>query len=344
MYTASVQGLLLARRMAGLCLIISVALGASGCEVEWGGASFHLEDPAPPPTEDEAEVPEEDVVLPLPEGPLLWAVRSQGQDGDALAIPVARMEDGVPVALDFPAPVPEGYRARFDSAFAANGRELVLGAGGSRVGSLVLSGSPRVLDAGCPSAIPARVLLPPGAVAPLVSFATASRSTPERITVTPVPQPDIRMRTFGPILTEQLLRAGGETQPFLAQRADLVAVTWPGDERHAMAGTYLINDALNADPPQGEAVSLFFLARFDPAVGYAAEWSEMRTYSGGTREAFTWLAAIPGPAGRIDFAILHDGASRRMVASSVREGEERRIDWTEGSRCPSLELLEGAEG
>ncbi len=110
-----------------------------------------------------------------------------------------------------------------------------------------------------------------------------------------------------------------------------------------MAATYLINDALDAEP-QGSGVSLFFLARFDPAVGYVADWSEMRTYGGGTREAFTWLEAVPGPLGRIDFAIRHDGSVRRLVASASREGETRAIDWTEGERCPSLELLEGAGG
>jgi hypothetical protein len=269
-------------------------------------------------------------------------VRSTGPDGQALAIPVARLNDGIPELLDFPAPVPQGYRARFDSTFAPLGRELDVGAGGSRAGSLVLSGPPRVLAAGCPSAVPARLLLPPGADAPLISFAMPSLDASRGITVPAAPELDNRIRTFGPILAEQLLRDGGEDQPFLAQRADLVALWWPGDERPAMAATYLINDALGADPPQGSGVSLFFLARFDPATGYTAEWSEMRSYGAGTREAFTFLEAVPGPAGRIDFAIRHDGSARRLAASVRRAGEARRIDWTEGSRCPSLELLEGA--
>lgn len=343
MYSASVHGLPGVLRAARLGLPLALAILVAACDVEWGGASFHLENPVPEPEATEASQPEEEVVVPLPGGPLVWAVRSTGPGGRALAMPVARMEAGVPATLDFPAPVPEGYRARFDSTFAPTGRELALGAGGVRTGTVVFSGPPRVLDAGCPSAVPARMLLVPGGSAPLVSFATPDLPVePSQLPV--APQPDNRIRTFGPILAEQLLRQGGEDQPFLAQRADLVAVSWPGDQRPAMAATYLINDALGDDPPEREAVSLFFLARFDPGAGYVVDWSEMRTYGAGTREAFTWLEAIPGPAGRIDFAIRHDGTVRRVVASVATDGEARSIDWTEGARCPSLELLEGAGG
>lgn len=332
------------RGVARLGLALILAGSATGCDVEWGGTSFHLENPAPEPVESVAVAAVEEAVVPLPEGPLLWAVRSTGPGGEALAMPVARMEQGVPAPLDFPAPVPEGYRARFDSTFARAGRELVLAAGASRIGSLVLTGSPRVLDGGCPSAVPASMLMPPGTSPPLLTFAAGDGLEAGAIGVTAEPPLDSRIRTFGPILAEQLLREGGEGRPFLAQRADLVAVAWPGDERAAMAATYLINDVLEQAPPDGEAVSLFFLARFDAAVGYVSEWSEMRTYRGGTREAFTWLQAVPGVTGRIDLAILHDGQARRLVASTSRDGEARRIDWTEGARCPSLELLEGVGG
>lgn len=326
--------------MSRLGLALVLVIWVSGCDVEWGGTSFHLVNPSPPPSETEAAPEAEEVVVPLPTGPLLWAVRSAGPGGEALAMPVARMESNGPVPLDFPTPVPEGYRARFDSAFAQAGRELALGAGGSRAGSLVLTGPPRVVDAGCPSVVPALMLQPPGSRPLQVAFATSQDLATGGIEVTPMVEPDNRIRTFGPILAEQLLRQGGEDRPFLAQLADLVAMHWPGDQRPAMAATYVINDMLDGAPPEGDAVSLFFLARFDPTAGYVVDWSEMRSYSGGTREAFRWLEAVPGPDGRIDFAVLLDGAARRIVASVAREVEARGIDWTEGSRCPSLELLE----
>ena len=304
---------------------------------------MHLEDPSPPPVESpaSAEMSAERAEMPLPQGPLLWAVRSTGTAGEVLAMPIARLEEGAPAALEYPEPPPEGFRDRFDAAFAAEGTELTLGASGSRIGSLVLAGPARVVDAGCPSAIPARALVSPGTSLPPMSFAFG----PDLVFGAPADPADAvvdnRMRTFGPILTEQLLRQGGEDRPFLAQRARLEAVWLPGDERPAMAATYLINDSVEGTGPPGSATSLFFLARFG-ARGYEADWSEMRVYSGadGSREIFTWLGAAPLPAGRLDFAVRHDGATRRLVASVDSDDPDRGIAWTEGARCPVLELLE----
>jgi hypothetical protein len=68
----------------------------------------------------------------------------------------------------------------------------------------------------------------------------------------------------------------------------------------------------------------------------------MRTYSGqsGEREIFTWLGATPVPGGRLDLAVRRDGTSRRLVASVDSDDPGRGISWTEGSRCPALEILE----
>lgn len=346
MYTMRFQGLPIGRRALRRALITSlfpfaVAFSA-GCEVEWGGATVHLEDPSPPPAELSVSEPATArAEVPLPEGPLLWAVRPGGPAGEALAIPVARLVDGVPLALDYPEPPPDGFRERFDAAFAGEGTELALGSDGLRIGTLVLAGPPRVLDAGCPSAVPARALVLPGNSIPPISFALGpgvelgAPATPADAVV------DDRIRTFGPILAEQLLRAGGEDRPFLAQRATLQAVPWPGDDRPAMVATYLINDSLAGIGPAGPATSLFFLARFGDR-GYEPDWSEMRNYSGGDegREIFTWLGAAPVPGGRLDFAVRRDGVVRRLVASPDSSDPDRGIAWTEGARCPVMELLE----
>ena len=344
MYTVRVQGLLIGRRFGRLALATFLLATAAGCEVEWGGATVQLEDPSPPPVESLAESAAEQVELPLPDGPLLWVVRSTGTAGEALAMPVARVVEGVPVALEYPEPPPEGYRDRFDAVFAGEGTEMLLGAVGSRIGTVVLSGQARIPDAGCPSVVPARALVLPGAALPPVSFGLgpdlviAGVSAPQSAPI------DNRIRTFGPVLAEQLLRQGGEDRPFLAQRADLVAVPWPGDERPALAATYLINDSIGGPGPTGAGASLFFLARFGPS-GYVADWSEMRTYSGqtGERAIFTWVGAAPVPGGRLDFAMRRDGAARRLVASVDTDDANRGIVWTEGTRCPAFELLEVPE-
>jgi hypothetical protein len=331
-------------RFGRLALVTSLLAFSAGCEIEWGGATVHLEDPSPPPEEPAAtEAAAEQVELPLPAGPLVWVVRATGNAGEVLAMPVARLDGGVPVDLEYPEPPPEGYRERFDAAFAAEATELVLGASGSRVGSLVLAGPARVLDAGCASVVPAQALVLPGTSLPAVSFALGPHLAMGAVSAPASAVVDNRIRTFGPVLAEQLLRRGGEDRPFLAQRADLVAVPWPGDQRPAMAATYLINDAVEGPGPTGAATSLFFLARFG-ASGYVADWSEMRTYSGqaGTREIFTWIGSAPLPDGRLDFAVRHDGANRRLVASVDSDDPARGIAWTEGARCPALELLEGS--
>jgi hypothetical protein len=341
MYSVRVQGLPTGSRLARLALIACLAAFTGGCEVEWGGATVELEDPSPPPEESAAaETAGEQAELPLPEGPLLWVVRSTDPGGDVVALPVARLEDGLPVDIAWPEAPTTNFRERFQAAFEAEGTELVLGSGGSRIGSLVLGGPTPAMDAGCPSVAAARALVLPGTRVPPVSFALGPNLTIPTVGSADGAAVDNRMRTFGPILAEQLLRQGGEDRPFLAQRADLVAFTWPGDERPAMAATYLINDTLAGPGPSGAAVSLFFLARFGPR-GYEADWSEMRTYSGeaGSREIFTWLNSAPLPGGRLDFVVRWDGAVRRLAASVDSDDPNRGIAWTESARCPSLELL-----
>ncbi len=333
----------MALRFRRLVLVTSLLAFSAGCEIEWGGATVHFEDPSPPPEEPAAtEADAEQVELPLPDGPLVWVVRTTGNAGEVLAMPVARLDGGVPVDLEYPEPPPEGYRERFDAAFAAEATELVLGASGSRIGSLVLAAPARVLDSGCASTVPAQALLLPGTTLPAVSFGLGPDLVMGAVGAAASAVVDNRIRTFGPVLAEQLLRQGGEDRPFLAQRADLVAVPWPGDQRPAMAATYLINDAVEGPGPTGAATSLFFLARFG-ASGYVADWSEMRTYSGqtGTREIFTWVGSAPLPDGRLDFAVRHDGTTRRLVASVDSDDPARGIAWTEGARCPAMELLEG---
>jgi len=122
------------------------------------------------------------------------------------------------------------------------------------------------------------------------------------------------MRTYSPILAEQLMRSGGESRPYLAQRADQRVVPWPGDPTPAFAATYLIGDQLDAPPPSGQAVSLFFLARFRAQGGYVPVWSEFHRYEGGSgKQVLTYLDDT---------------------------GETRQLDWNEDAVCRSELLLE----
>lgn len=323
-----------------LALVSLLPLAA--CDVEWGGATLALINPAPAPDPAEQAVSDVELVEPLPQGDLLYLVRLDGAatgDGTARALPIARMDDGAPVELGVPESIDDAYRARFDSAFYTAGTELPLHAGGHRVGTLILDGAAGSGAAGCLSIATGRVLLLPEADEPEFAFAWAGEGAFGAPVSYDLTETDTRMRTFGPVLAENLLRRGGEPRPQLAQRVAMRAVPWPGDERPAMAATYLVNDDLGAEPPRNAASSLFFLARFDGRQ-YVAEWWEVRRYDGAEeREAFVYFGAIAGPDGRVDFAARHDGSPLRLAASVDREGEDRRIDWVEPAGCPSLQRL-----
>lgn len=328
-------------------LVVTVLLSVSACDVEWGGATLALINPAPAsepePNGDEDETRE--VVEPLPDGDLVYVVRLGPSDTTAARIvPIARMVEGAPAALELPEEMDAEYRARFDSAFYAPGRELPLHAGGHRIGTLIIEGSMPGADGRCLSVGTARVLLLPNASPPEFAFARGGEGAAGLPGRYDRPPTDNRMRTFGPVLAENLLRGGGENRPYLAQRAYMQAVQWPGDQRPAMAATYLVNDELDGAPPENQASSLFFLARFDGRQ-YVAEWSEVRRYQGGAdKEAFVYFGALGGPRGRVDFATRHDGSSVRLVASADRPDEDRKIDWTEPAACPSVALLASPAG
>ncbi|MFW6079194.1 MAG: hypothetical protein ACODAE_06215 [Gemmatimonadota bacterium] len=327
-----------------LALVLSLPLAA--CDVEWGGATFALENPAPAPDPAESTTPAVQLVEPLPEGDLLYLVQlgsgsgsGGAADGTARALPIARIVDGEPVELGLPERIDDAYRARFDSAFHAPGTELPLHAGGHRIGTMIFGEGAGPAATGCLSVASGRVLLLPDADGPEYAFAWAGEGAFGAPIDYDLTDTDTRMRTYGPVLTEDLLRRGGESRPQLARRISMRAVPWPGDERPAMAATYLVNDDLGPEPPRNAASSLFFLARFDGRQ-YVPEWWEVRRYDGADgREAFVYFGALGGPAGRVDFAARHDGSTPRLAASVDREDEDRRIDWVEPAGCPALSLL-----
>jgi hypothetical protein len=311
--------------------------------VEWGGAEFRLENPAPEaPPEQAAEAQAAVPPTPLPEGPLMFAVRLNPANGSARSVPIAVLSSEGLLPLEFPEDPDDTWRARFAERFLPAGRELELHGAGRRIGSLVLDGSVTSPRADCMPVAAGRALFPAGSQAPSTAFAFEPDSLSGQPARYSSFEADNRMRTFGPILAEQLLRSRGENRPFLAQRAELEAVSWPGDANPAFAATYLINDALDAPAPDGQAVSLFFLARFDPARGYYPVWSEFRRYGNGAgKEVFSYLTAVDSPAGRIDFVELRDGSGAvRLAASLGAEGaEDRRVDWTEEENCRAQLLL-----
>ncbi len=326
-----------------LVLIAVVALGfpLTACDVEWGGAQVALEDPAP--EEEVVDMPEEEVIIPLPAGPLLYRVES-ADDGAATVVPVARMTDSLPADLDLPEEFDPEFRARFDSAFLAAGTELAFIADGRRVGSILLDDDRVVWNATCPSATGATTFLVTGQRLPVSGFALPLNLASTAPGASNPIEPDRRMRTYGPVLTENLLERRGYDRAYLAQRADLGTVSYGGDEGPALFATYVVNDSLTPEASDGDAVSLFFLARYEPSRGYYAVWHEYRRYrSAEDREIFTYENWIEAPPGRLDFLELYGDGSVRLAASLEREdARNRKIDWTESERCQSRQAFDGA--
>lgn len=271
--------------------------GLTACEVEWGGARMALEQPSPPEgeappsaSEAAAETP------PLPDGPLLLLARLD-PDGEGLALPVARVSPRGLRPLQWPRDPPAAWRERFVSTFQPPGAELPLHARGVRVGTLILEGGRDPVNAGCPAPSAVRALLPPDHPAPRFAFAFSPRGDAPSPDPPPPPELTRRIRTFAPILAERLLREAGVERSFLARRAALEAVPFPGDTAPGMAAAYLINDTLAAAPsPPGPSASLFFLARYDPARGYVPVWAAVRSYTDpGGKEAFEYVGILPAP-------------------------------------------------
>lgn len=319
--------------LAALVLLLSAA-----CEVEWAGARISLEDPTPAPPPGTPEEAPEEPALPLPEGPLLYLARPVPGAGVRVT-PFARLPaapDSL-AGLGFPAEAGPDYRARFDSVFLRPGLELGLHALGERVGGIVIRGTAVAADPACPSVAEATPLLVPGQPLPEVAFAVpleAGAGIPTRVSP---PQTSREMVLTAPVLAERLI---DDPRAFLAQRVALGAVRLPGDTVPGMTATYLVADALAPGPPTGEAISLFFVARREPASGFIPVWSEVRRYeTADEKQALAYVDWIRLPSRRVDFVRLVEGGGTRLAAS-VRpaEGEENGwgVDWSEEPGCPAL--------
>ncbi len=326
-----------------MLLVLAAALLVGAFDMEWGGARLALETPPARDTAGEEEAsPEVERLPPLPEPPLLYAVRSV-PGGGARVTPVARLEDGAPASLGWPDDPPDAWLERFREAFLEAGTELPLYARGRRLGSVILEASGEPVNARCPGVAGARLLLPPDAPAPSWSFAHAEDSAPGLPDHAAAGEATRRMQTFGPILTERLFEQAGEGRAYLAAPAEIVPVPLPGDTVPAMAATYLIRDTLApVPPPEGSSASLFFVARWE-AGSYVPVWSSVERYREASGKVvlshLDWL-----PAEGSDLEVLRrttSDAERLAVARVDLDGGEGEVAWVEGDRCPILERLAG---
>ena len=186
------------RSVARVGACIALVLTVAGCEVEWGGANFRLENPAlEPPPEVVAQGEVEALPTPLPEGTLLFAVRIDPTDGASQAFPIARLDEGGLAPLGLPENPDDGWQGRFEAAFLAPGRELELHAAGRRIGSLVLDGSTTMPNDACLPVVTGQALVPVGSIAPIRAFAFVTSARADAPASYPVDALDNRCARYG---------------------------------------------------------------------------------------------------------------------------------------------------
>lgn len=332
----------------GVATGLALLLALGGCEAEWSGTRIAVERPQPPDTNAvESSEPEGPPPVPLPSGPLLYYVAA-GDDGRAFAVPVARAGPDGPERLVLPDSLPPGWAARFDSTFYPAGRQLALQAGRRRIGTLLFTGASRRVDGRCPAVAEARVLVPPGRGAPERAFALPDSVWPAPFGALALPAPDPDGRRVAPVLAERLLSDAGVERPYLARRADLQAIEFPGEDRPGMAATYLIGDTLARVPPRSEAASLFFLTRFVPQRGFVPQWSRVHRYGPGEgKRIYTYAGAVAGPGGgaedTVHFLRVHGSRTVRLASLSRRaDGFPEEPGWEEDEGCAGPALVESA--
>jgi len=324
-------------------LAIASVVAVCGCQVEWGGGQIALENPAPPAAPagdgDEQLEPEQ---IPLPEGVLLYVV-SLDAVGRARLTPVVELAGGDGALELKEIVIPEAddpsFRSRFDSVFLAPGTELDLLARGRRLGSLILDGPTAVDEGSCPSIAAGRALLIPGQDVPAIAFAVPrGRSGSASAARVPPLAPTSSMSLAGPVLAERLI--GGD-RAFLARLQSLSPVELTGDTLAGMAATWLIDDSLAVGPPGADAVSLFFMARFEPTRGFIPIWEEVRHYGDAeAKEALEFVDWIQLGTHRLDVLRRYDASSVRIAFSVTAQGEDREVSWIEPPGCGTPDRLQ----
>ncbi|MDH3222503.1 MAG: hypothetical protein OEO23_02210 [Gemmatimonadota bacterium] len=246
------------RGLLGAALIV---IGAAGCDnVAWGGASLRLEAP-PSSGDDEADA---DLTAPappsLPEGNLLFAVSPSGDRGTAAAIAMvsAGQAAGLP-PLDNPRLGP-----LLANRLAGIG-ELTLFAGGSRVGTAVVSGN--LEEGGVCASLPQLEVgleLRPG-LSDVDLFLALPRSNELWGHGEAGPPPQVRdVRAASLSMAGNLINEVGAVWPpsILGIRRDIQL--FRGPDRLGVAASFLYRDRLDTSPPPAGSYSIFVMGEERP--------------------------------------------------------------------------------
>lgn len=246
--------------LAGALMIGALA----GCDnVAWGGADFEWR-PPPPKEVVEPEISEEpeEVLPPLPEGPVLFLV--QRADAEWRAEPLGEIgaDTLMPMATDALYP---GFTARYVRERLGEGREFVLFQGSSRLGRFVAGAQvqpdstycqPRPSVSGFVELVPEAVGLTSFLALPAEQAGHLGRGLPV----------DLEMTRGQGItsyrLAEQLFNERRYRWPpdIAAARASVRVFPTAHSAQPLIASTYLYRDGLGVGAAPEAAYSMFFIA------------------------------------------------------------------------------------
>lgn len=245
-------------------LLLAVILSApSGCDnVKWGGVEVRLQEPpARTQAAPEAEESAPEVTLPpLPSRPLLLA---GARDGDRATLTVVGEVRGDALgALPSEEQAP-GFLEHLTRSLLPPGTELVLFAGGARVGRLTVDETgtdtlfcqPRARVSGV-------VELVPGALGADRLLAVADSAARHRAWEAPrAPSVEYDQRAGSVAMAMEAIRqVGAEWPPSLVEaRGDIQAFRMSDAVGPSVAATFLLRDRLAVAEPGAGAWSLFVL-------------------------------------------------------------------------------------
>lgn len=266
----------------------------AGCDnVSWGGADVTV---VPPPRREApaaGERPTQVVrtVAELPDGPVLFHVRREGEGG--------RLEPLAEILRDSLNPLQPGQNANayadgFIAEHMREGAEFVLYHNGGRVGTFVAQSA--AFDGGTPcrplpSAQGVLELGPAGQRADGFIALARQHALPD-VGRPAAPEVTRNMQVLGPILAERMMRSRGASLPANWERAFAQVTPIPIEDAQndAFAATFVVGDTLGPGLDD-EGYALFFIAEPSEA-SYDTVYVNYRPYSEGGKQApsvLEWL-------------------------------------------------------
>jgi hypothetical protein len=281
-----------ARTIATLLAVVLV----SGCDnVEWGGISVELREPAyeiadtgaaaldtagPPP-------------LAMPTGPLLFHVRRTDATGAATIEPVVEI---LANELRAVGPLRAGrapeYVDEFITRYYGTDQAYTLFRGNARVGTFyvgapAVGGSGLCLELGAEGHIELRPRV--DTLSEFLAWSPGLRAGDDTLAV-PVYRSDMLS------LSQVLARLGVREREVpgvwrFRAPADLRALR-VGTGSRGFAATFVVRDSLGAGSPADSAGSVFIVADYDPSRGYFPLYFDAAWYGPGQKRALRWLDAV----------------------------------------------------